>query len=237
MMSREIVIGLRALVVWLTVSGMAVLVAAALSPSVRVAAPVGTADFESLLTATCSAALLLVTGWCWLVTTSELLGVACRTRPRLRAPLPLRRLVAVACGVGVLATAAPAHAAPADPGPGPASGRSIVVGLPLPTRPLGVPPPRAALDVAPRPVLAPKVAPSPVVERPASVSGGPTVTVRAGDSLWAIAERLLPDDADAADIDSAWRALWHGNRSAIGDDPDLIQPDTALRLTDPKEPR
>lgn len=51
-----------------------------------------------------------------------------------------------------------------------------------------------------------------------------TVVVRPGDTLWAIAARSLPADADDAAIARAC-ARWHGaNRDVIGADPHLIFP-------------
>lgn len=56
------------------------------------------------------------------------------------------------------------------------------------------------------------------------------VVVRAGDSLWAIAERSLPPGAGPAAIDARWRAIWAVNRLVVGADPDLIHPGAVLRL-------
>ena len=56
-----------------------------------------------------------------------------------------------------------------------------------------------------------------------------TYVVRPGDSLSAIAARLLPD-ADASRLDAAWRQLHRANRDVIGPDPDLIIPGTTLRV-------
>jgi nucleoid-associated protein YgaU len=50
-----------------------------------------------------------------------------------------------------------------------------------------------------------------------------TYTVRAGDSLSAIAEDLLGDAA-------AWSALYEANRDTIGANPNLIRPDQVLVL-------
>jgi nucleoid-associated protein YgaU len=53
--------------------------------------------------------------------------------------------------------------------------------------------------------------------------------VRSGDSLWSIAERLLPG-ASVTEVDAAWRRIHRANRRLIGPDPDLIIAGTALRL-------
>jgi nucleoid-associated protein YgaU len=56
-----------------------------------------------------------------------------------------------------------------------------------------------------------------------------TYVVRAGDSLWTIAQRLVPT-APADEVDEAWRRIHRANRSTLGKDPDLIIPGTTLRL-------
>jgi len=50
------------------------------------------------------------------------------------------------------------------------------------------------------------------------------VVVRAGDSLWRIAERLLPADASPAEVASLTTRLYRLNRHTIGADPDLLFP-------------
>ncbi len=54
------------------------------------------------------------------------------------------------------------------------------------------------------------------------------MTVRPGDTLWAIAERALPAPATDDDIDTQWRAWYVANAAVIGADPDLIQPGQLL---------
>ncbi|WP_411088989.1 transglycosylase family protein [Streptomyces sp. 061-3] len=49
-----------------------------------------------------------------------------------------------------------------------------------------------------------------------------TYTVRPGDNLWAI--------ADAQKVHGGWPALYEANKSAVGDDPDLILPGQSLDL-------
>ena len=62
--------------------------------------------------------------------------------------------------------------------------------------------------------------------RAVSTGDGPTtqVRVRAGDTLWAIAARSLPDGASDADVAAATTAWHRANVDVIGDDPDLIVP-------------
>ncbi|MFI6651275.1 transglycosylase family protein [Streptomyces sp. NPDC050529] len=49
-----------------------------------------------------------------------------------------------------------------------------------------------------------------------------TYTVRAGDSLWAI--------ADAQDLSGGWTQLYEANKAEVGSDPDLILPGQSLDL-------
>jgi nucleoid-associated protein YgaU len=60
------------------------------------------------------------------------------------------------------------------------------------------------------------------------------VTVRPGDTLWAIAARHLGPAASDAQIAAEWPRWYEMNRDAIGDDPDLILPGT--ELSPPKTP-
>jgi nucleoid-associated protein YgaU len=58
------------------------------------------------------------------------------------------------------------------------------------------------------------------------------VVVRAGDSLWAIAEASLRSAGRPAtdqQVAQAWPRWWAANREAVGDDPDLLHPGTVLR--------
>jgi hypothetical protein len=60
-----------------------------------------------------------------------------------------------------------------------------------------------------------------------------TYTVVAGDSLWSIAERHLPQGASPSDIGTAWPRWYEHNLEAVGDDPDLIHPGQVLTVPDP----
>lgn len=75
--------------------------------------------------------------------------------------------------------------------------------------------------------------------RPASphlVTGAPhrtapsgEVVVHRGDSLWAIVARALGPHARDARVAAEWPRWYAANRSAIGDDPNLLRPGTILR--------
>jgi nucleoid-associated protein YgaU len=58
-----------------------------------------------------------------------------------------------------------------------------------------------------------------------------TVTVRSGDSLWAIADRQLGPGAGTREVAAAWPRWWAANRTTIGADPNVIHP--GQRLTAP----
>ena len=116
----------------------------------------------------------------------------------------LVRLV-VTAAVGSVVVATPSHA---DPHPAPPVDLS---GLSLPDRPFGT------------------------VHRSLSDEDGPAGDgrrhrVRKGDSLWGIAEQLLPASSSQREVDAGWRALYRVNRSVVGPDPSLIHPGTVLRV-------
>lgn len=101
-------------------------------------------------------------------------------------------------GVAVSIAAAPAHAERSHD----------LTGLPLPDRPV------ASATAAP------------VIERSAVTAA--TVTVRSGDTLWAIAADTLPGDASSQQIAAACAAWYLANRDVIGADPDLVLPGQVL---------
>lgn len=71
----------------------------------------------------------------------------------------------------------------------------------------------------------------PVVVVPAAPAAPASVVeVRAGDTLWAIASRHLPDDATAREVVAAWHRIYRHNRAVIGSDPDLLRPGQHLEV-------
>lgn len=184
--------------------------------------------FPGALEALCAA--LLVAGWLWLQIAAVSLAVAAAARlarrPRLTTladrvacrttPAAMRRLVIAGCGVALStgAVVLPASAMTrAAPRPAPAASARLqapdVTGLRLPDR-----------------------AADPYLPGGPADPPQPRLTVHPGDSLWAIARRLLPADADDQEVAVACRRLASANRTAIGVDPDLILPGTRLRVPD-----
>jgi len=166
--------------------------------------------------------VLLAGTWLVVATVVTVLAHAGPARVRRRcpalAPRPWRRLVVGLLGTGVLAlpvvvpaTANTTHGkasddpAPAGPQPAGDTGVGLLDGLPYPDRPTAA---RAA-----RPGRGP--------------AARPHVTVRPGDSLWALAAAADPTASDAQ-IAEAWPAWYAGNRERIGPDPDLLTPGTVL---------
>jgi LysM repeat protein len=151
-------------------------------------------------------------GWAWLALSAAVLeawrGVRDERRGPWRLPTGVRRVVLATCGVALASTAAvPAHA---DAGRSTrhAHGVALLTGLPLPDR--AVAPPRHP--------------------RPAHHVGTRTVVVRAGDSLWSIAQRDLPPATPDRAVVSRWHEIYAANRSRIGRDPDLIEPGQRLLI-------
>jgi hypothetical protein len=179
--------------------------------------------FDQALGAVLAGALLIA--WGWFAVTSALLTVrliVSVARGDERRPLDVsvpaahrqgltalaRRLVPAVLGVTVAGSLTlPAGADPVG-GAGPANVQRVgVAGLPLPDRASGA--------------LAPPGAPPPA-----------TVVVAPGDSLWRIAERLLPADASDYEVTAAWRRIYATNASRLGPDPDRVLPGTALVVPD-----
>jgi nucleoid-associated protein YgaU len=59
-----------------------------------------------------------------------------------------------------------------------------------------------------------------------------TVTVRPGDSLWAIAARSLGPGSTNAEVAAEWPRWYALNRTRIGPDPDLLATGTVLTVPD-----
>jgi hypothetical protein len=183
-----------------------------LLPGVPAAPQVTAEGFPELVASGC--ALALVACWAWLALGTVVVAVealASASAPPwslLWVPRTIRVLVPVLVGATVVA--APASAS-TETGPHPGSvasgGARTTVGLPLPDR----------------------------VDTPAPAHR--TVTVRPGDSLWGITERLLPATAPAAAVDRGWRLVARANARHVPD-PDLIRPGTRLRVPPlPAHPR
>ncbi len=159
---------------------------------------------DGALVRVCAVAGAVASAWLWAATAA--VAVDALTGGSVRpagVPVPVRRAVLAACGVAVATgLAAPAGAAPGRTDP-PQTAASVVAtalaGLPLPDRASGT------------------------AHRGGRAATAAIVTVRPGDTLWAIAEEHL----GAGD---RWPELYALNRAVVGADPDLIQPAQRLRL-------
>jgi len=178
--------------------------------------------FDVALQALCAA--LLLAGWLWLQVAAAWLAVAAvaraARRPRLAAiadrlasrctPTVLRRLVLAGCGVAL------------------STGAVLPASAMTRAAPHGLAPDASDASAS---LPAPHLAGLPLPDR----VDGPAwswVSVRPGDSLWAITRRLLPADADDHAVAGACRRLVRANRTALGADPDLIHPGARLRVPD-----
>jgi hypothetical protein len=119
-------------------------------------------------------------------------------------PRTARRLVATMLGVAV-------SAGVAGPALADRTGPEALVGLRVPDRTTG-----AVVAVRAR----------------GSARAVATVTVAGGDSLWSIAERLLPHGATDRQVTAGWHRLHRRNLARIGPDADLIHPGTRLVVPD-----
>jgi hypothetical protein len=216
--------------------------------------------FEDALVGLCAAVLLgcllwLAVGAALTVTAyvarelapdSRLVSALARAVDR-GSPAAVGRLVGGALGVvvtvGLAGPAGSALAQPVPTPPGPAgtvAGAQRLSGLPLPERPSGAAHTSTTRPTAPPVTTRPETTGAETT-RPESTGAGRRpaaagVVVRPGQSLWAIAERLLSPAATDAQITRAWHRLHRANESTIGVDPDLILPGTRLvvpRLTAP----
>lgn len=194
-------IRLRAALVWAGVTMATGAIAVAAAPAMRSATPGDIDAYSELMVGLCAAGALAAAGWLWWVTTTVTFQVFRGATPS--AAGWARRAVLAACGAAIATGTLPAHAAPA------------LDGLALPDR---------AVTTNPAPGGSPTPAPG---TRPATVSGS-TVTVRPGDSLWALAAARLDGDATDADIADVVALLYERNARVIGPDPDLIHPGQVL---------
>lgn len=196
-------------------AGVHRLVTPALARLVRALATDGSADVPLVvvLTGCCAAALAL--SWAWLVLGAAVVAVQalragggpCHPARQPQRPLGVPRwvgtVVLVLLGAGMGASPALADA-PAQPVAGPPAATTPgLAGLAVPDR-----------------------AATPVERRTPAVR---VVRVRAGDTLWSLAQRELPVGAGESAIDRAWRRLAAANSDRVAD-PDLIFPGTVLRV-------
>jgi hypothetical protein len=110
------------------------------------------------------------------------------------------------------------------PSESPSAPQPSTVQTPTAAEPVEAAPPDAPVQTAP---ASDPVSPPP----PASTLGGRFLVVQPGDSLWAIAKRLLDPNASPAEIARKVNRLWELNRERIGTGrPDLLLVGTKLRL-------
>lgn len=195
----------RCATVWVAATCAAVGVSRALLPVAAAPGP----HFDDRLVAVCAAALIACAAWAWLTTTVVVVEAAGPRRAASRfVPAGWRRLVLLACGVTLAGAMTPAMATPGPVHVLPTDRQedALLSGLPFPSRP---------------------------VDTMSTPSATPTHTVSPGDTLWAIAQGLLPAGASDAQVAAATRLLHAVNRAVIGADPDLIQPGQQLRLPPP----
>ncbi|HEX6248413.1 MAG TPA: LysM domain-containing protein [Nocardioidaceae bacterium] len=186
----------------------------------------GGLSFEQTLTLLAAGTVGLIALWLALVTVATAVEALCGvSSAALRAVTPamLRRAVLLCCGIaagaGVLSPAG-AVSHPSGGSEQETAGRlsgAVLSGLPLPDRPVG-----AASRVRGRATVA----------RPEPAT--PRYRVRPGDSLWSIAAQHLVGTPSPAEVDAAWRRLYHANRLVVGDDPDLLTTGSWLVL--PSDP-
>ncbi len=239
------------------VAGLGALLLTAPSPGVAVALVAGAAtstDPTGPLVAAVALLAWVVTAWLTLtgvlVLLSRLPGLVGRLGRALVAhvaPVAVRRAVETALGLTVAVGALAPTAVLAAPVPPPPAAAATDAGWDLDW------PSRSAADAVARrrrtaqgpspTAVQPAEQPSPAPVRPSAGTvparpaparaGAPAVVVRAGDSLWSLAEASLRSAGTARPTDQqvaqAWPRWWAANRSAVGDDPDLLLPGTVLR--------
>ncbi|MFL6139065.1 MAG: LysM peptidoglycan-binding domain-containing protein [Frankiaceae bacterium] len=206
----------RALV-WLTPAGLR-------RDPAHLAGLITRGDPLTSLTAVIAALTWVTAGWLALgalaVLAGRAPGAAGRCARRLAvvvAPLALRRGLELALGLGLAsATALPAVAESPAPPPATTSATGWTLDRPAASEPRSPSLDRPATPPAPAQHLA---------ERPPRQL---VVTVRPGDSLWAIAARRLGPRAAAGDVAISWPRWYAANRAVVGPDPDLLHPGQQL---------
>jgi hypothetical protein len=174
--------------------------------------PPATAD--EALVRLCLAALALAAAWGWLQLLAGVADAWRGARPAAARSSLVRRLALAACGavvVGGLAVGGPAGADTGTPHQLPHElPADALRGLPLPQRAEG-----------------------PAYRSTAAAPRDGRLVVRAGDSLWRLAERRLPPAASDGAVTAAWHRLYAANRSVVGPDPDVLHPGQVLRPARP----
>ncbi|RYJ07635.1 MAG: LysM peptidoglycan-binding domain-containing protein [Actinomycetales bacterium] len=189
----------------------ALLVAAWSAPQApRLAARLSDEAFPVAIVALAHLALLVVAAWSAVVVLLDSLGGLPRRAARLLTPHWAQGVLLAS--VGTLATVVPAHA---DPG--------SLDGLRLPERPVV----SSSSEPRSEPVRA-----SRVPDHDPDARRVRTVTVRTGDTLWAIAADGLEPGADPSAVKRSVD-LWHrSNLDVIGPDPDVLHPGQVLAAPD-----
>lgn len=208
--------------------------------------------FQDALLGLCAAVLVSCVGWLLLSgTIAVAAAVATQHAPQSRSALALCRLdestcprwlrdfvvAALGAALSTGVASAPALAEPRWPDHGDDATSMGATGIPA-DRLTGLPVPDRATGTglattgtaraahAPTPAAARADRPR---EARAAVS---TVVVRPGQSLWTIAEDLLPEPASDQQVTTAWQRLHCANAESIGPEPDLILPGARLLVPD-----
>jgi hypothetical protein len=151
---------------------------------------------------------------------------------RRLAPVAVRRTVELAFGLTVVAGGLAGPAAASSTAPAPAAPLSLDWGGLPAEAPLPSATPARAGDGVPPDLDWSLARSSGTAATAAAPAPPPTVLVQPGDTLWALAEAELrtrtgtpPTDRQVA---QAWPSWWAANREAVGPDPHLLLPGTAL---------
>lgn len=231
---------LRATGVWtlatgLTVTGLAWLAGELAGLRSTVVAGRTDAGFDQLVVWTAAVAAAAAVCWLWLVTTAVVV-TALRGRPARTVrgcPDWLRRLVLAGCGLAIVGgVTGPTLAADPSPDPPALSGLALPDRASVDRRQVQPQDQRRDQPHLPRDRAGTRGQEDPRRAGVPSPRDTETVRVRPGDSLWRIAESLLPDQAPDREVARLATVLHRANRDVIGADPDLILPDQRLRVPD-----